>query len=266
MLDIEFSQLSDPGSVRPRNEDYLGYVLPSSPAQARSHGWLFALADGVGGQQQGEVASRAAVIEIVAGFRRAPAMESHSTLLNRLVQTANARICETEALAGPAGAGMSSTIVTCALRFDRATIAHVGDSRCYLVRKQQARVITHDHTVANEQLRLGILSRNEANSVPTRHILSRSLGSELFVKAEIDQVQLLPGDILLLCSDGLHGAVTDEEIASTVGRHQDLEATALELVSSANQQDGSDNISVQLIRIRSVERTGMYRGRPYKLH
>ncbi len=266
MLDIEFSQLSDPGIVRPRNEDYLGYVLPSSPAQARSHGWLFALADGVGGQQQGEVASRAAVTEIVAGFRRAPAMESHSTLLNRLIQTANARICETEALAGPAGAGMSSTVVMCALRFDRATIAHVGDSRCYLIRKQQARVITHDHTVANEQLRLGLLSRKEATSVPTRHILSRSLGSELFVKAEIDQVQLLPGDVLLLCSDGLHGAVTDEEIASTVGRHQDLEATALELVSSANQQDGSDNISVQLIRIRSVERTGMYRGRPYKLH
>jgi protein phosphatase len=142
----------------------------------------------------------------------------------------------------------------------------VGDSRCYLIRKQEARVITQDHTVANEQLRLGILSRKEANSVPTRHILSRSLGSGLFVKAEIDQVQLLPDDVLLLCSDGLHGAVTDEEIASTVGHNQDLQATALELVSSANQQDGSDNISVQLIRIRSVERIGMYRGRPYKLH
>jgi serine/threonine protein phosphatase PrpC len=266
MLDVEFSQLSDVGMVRPRNEDYLGYVLPSSPALVRSHGWLFALADGVGGQRQGEVASRAAVEEVLAGFRRAPAMESHGSLLNRLVQAANARICETEALAGPAGAGMSSTVVMCALRFDRATIAHVGDSRCYLIRNQQARLITHDHTVASEQLRLGLLSKQEANSVPTRHVLSRSLGSGLFVKAEIDQVQLLPGDVLLLCSDGLHGAVADEEIASAIDRHQDLEAVARELVNSANQHDGSDNVSVQLIRIRSVERMGMYRGRPYKLH
>jgi protein phosphatase len=186
-------------------------------------------------------------------------------LLNRLVQSANARICETEALAGPAGAGMSSTVVVCALRFDRATIAHVGDSRCYLIRNQKARVITHDHTVANEQLRLGLLSKQEANSLPTRHVLSRSLGSGLFVKVEIDEVQLLPDDLLLLCSDGLHGAVADAEISATVGRNQALEVTARELVNSANQQDGGDNVSVQLIRIRDVERMGMYRGRPYKL-
>jgi PPM family protein phosphatase len=266
MLDIEFSQLSDPGAVRPRNEDYLGHVIPLSPEEARSHGWLFALADGVGGQQQGEVASRAAVTEVMAGFRRAPAMESHHTLLTRLVQAANARICETEALAGPAGAGMSSTLVMCALRFDRAVIAHVGDSRCYLIRKREARVITSDHTVANEQLRLGILSKKEANSVPTRHVLSRSLGSVLFVKADVDQLQILPEDVLLLCSDGLHGALAGEEIAAIVTQHRDLEAAALELVTNANQKDGSDNVSVQLIRIRSVERTGMYRGRPYKLH
>lgn len=265
MLDLEFSQLSDAGPVRPRNEDYLGYVRPASPEQVRSHGWLFVLADGVGGQRQGEVASRAAVEEVLAGFRRAPAMESHSTLLNRIVQSANARICETEALAGPAGSGMSSTVVVCALRFDRATIAHVGDSRCYLIRNQKVRLITHDHTVAAEQLRLGLLSKQEAKDVPTRHVLSRSLGSGLFVKVEIDEIQLLPDDVLLLCSDGLHGAVEDEEIVSTVVRNKDLEVTVRELVNSANQQDGGDNVSVQLIRIRGVERMGMYRGRPYKL-
>ena len=265
MLDVEFSQLSDVGPVRPRNEDYLGYVRPSSPEQVRSHGWLFVLADGVGGQRQGEVASRAAVEEVLAGFRRAPPMESHSTLLNRLVQSANARICETEALAGPAGSGMSSTVVVCGLRFDRATIAHVGDSRCYLIRNQKARAITHDHTVANEQFRLGLLSKDEAKSVPTRHVLSRSLGSGLFVKVEIDEFQVLPDDVLLLCSDGLHGAVRDEEIQATILRNKDLEATVRELINTANQQDGGDNVSVQLIRIRGVERMGMYRGRPYKL-
>ncbi|HXJ88241.1 MAG TPA: protein phosphatase 2C domain-containing protein [Candidatus Binatia bacterium] len=266
MLEVDFAQLSDPGPVRPRNEDYLGYVKPSSPEHVRSHGWLFTLADGVGGQRQGGVASRAAVEEVLGGFRRAHAMESHGPLLTRLVQAANARICETEALAGPAGAGMSSTIVVCALRFDRATIAHVGDSRCYLIRDSKARALTNDHTVANEQLHLGILSKAEAEEANTRHVLSRSLGSNLFVKVEVNEVQVQAGDVLLLCSDGLHGAVSSEEIARTVSRRSELSAAAQDLVASANRQDGSDNVSVQLIAVRSVERIGMYRGRPYKLH
>ena len=266
MLEVDFAQLSDPGPVRPRNEDYLGYVRPSSPDQVRSHGWLFTLADGVGGQRQGGVASRAAVEEVLGGFRRAHAMESHGPLLTRLVQAANARICETEALAGPAGAGMSSTIVVCALRFDRATIAHVGDSRCYLIRDSKARALTNDHTVSNEQLHLGILSKAEAEVANTRHVLSRSLGSNLFVKVDVTEVQVQAGDVLLLCSDGLHGAVSSDEIARTVSRRSELSAAAQDLVASANRQDGSDNVSVQLIAVRGAERIGMYRGRPYKLH
>ena len=265
MLEVEFAQLSDPGRVRTRNEDYLGYVRPSSPEQVRSHGWLFALADGVGGQRQGEVASRAAIEEVLGGFRRARAMESHSSLLTHLVQSANARICETEALAGPAGSGMASTIVVCALRFDRATIAHVGDSRCYLIRDAKARTVTNDHTVANEQFHMGILSKTELEESETRHVLSRSLGSNLFVKVDVTELQVQAGDVLLLCSDGLHGALGSNEIAFTVSRGTDLNGAAQELVASANRQDGSDNVSVQLIAIRNIERIGMYRGRPYKL-
>lgn len=265
MLEVEFAQLSDLGRVRTRNEDYLGYVKPSSPEQVRSHGWLFALADGVGGQRQGEVASRAAVEEVLGGFRRARAMESHSSLLTHLVQEANARICETEALAGPAGSGMASTIVVCALRFDRATIAHVGDSRCYLIRDAKARALTSDHTVANEQFHMGILSKTELEESETRHVLSRSLGSNLFVKVDVTERQVQAGDVLLLCSDGLHGALESNEIASTVSRGSDLNGSAQELIASANRQDGGDNVSVQLIAIRNIERIGMYRGRPYKL-
>jgi serine/threonine protein phosphatase PrpC len=265
MLDIEFSQLSDPGRVRPRNEDYLGYALPCSPAEARSHGWLFALADGVGGQRQGEVASRAAVEEVIGGFRRAPDMASQRELVMNLVQSANARVRDAGVLSGPAESGMASTIVICALRFDCATVAHVGDSRCYLIRKGEARLITRDHTVASEHERLGILSAEEAAEVTTRHVLSRSLGSRRFVEPEIKQMPLLSGDVLLLCSDGLHGAVSAAEIAHTVSHGHDLDVVARDLVASANQQDGGDNISLQVIRIRRVERTGMYRGRPYRL-
>jgi PPM family protein phosphatase len=265
MLDVEFAELSDPGRVRTRNEDYLGHVVPGSPAQARSHGWLFALADGVGGQRQGEVASRAAVQEVLAGFRRAKETVLHKDLLSQLVQAANARVCESEALSGRSGPGMSSTIVVCALRFDRATIAHVGDSRCYLIRRGKAQTITRDHTVAAEQVRLGVLSADEAAASSTHHVLSRSLGSNLFVNVELDEVQLLAGDMLLQCSDGLHGAVSAPELAQAVDQHRDLNTAAQELVARANQKDGSDNISLHLIRIRSVERLGMYRGRPYKL-
>ncbi len=265
MLDLEFAELSDLGRVRAGNEDYVGHVVPGSPARARSHGWLFALADGVGGQRQGEVASRAAVQEVVGGFQRAKETAQQKELLNQLVQAANARVCETGALAGPSGAGMASTIVVCGVRFDRATIAYVGDSRCYLIRTGDAKPITRDHTVAADQERLGLVSAEEAAESSARHFLSRSLGMNLFVNVDVDEVQLLAGDVLLLCSDGLHGAVSAPEMAQTVGRHRDLNAAARELVSSANEKDGSDNISIQLIRIRSVERMGMYRGRPYKL-
>src|SRR5260370_21649487 len=207
MLDVEFSQLSDPGRVRPRNEDYVGYALPRSPAEARSHGWLFALADGVGGQRQGEVASRAAIEEVTGGFRRAAATAPHREMVMNLVQSANARVFETGVLSDSAGSGMASTLVLCALRFDCATVAHVADSRCYLIRKGDAWAITRDHTVASEQERLGILSAEEAADLSTRHVLSRSLGGRRFVDVEIKQIPLLSVDLLLLCSDGLHGAV-----------------------------------------------------------
>jgi protein phosphatase len=193
-------------------------------------------------------------------------MASQRELLMNLVQSANARVRDAGLLSGPAESGMASTIVICALRFDCATVAHVGDSRCYLIRKGEARLITRDHTVASEHERIGILSAQEAAEVTTRHVLSRSLGSRRFVEPEIKQMPLLSGDVLLLCSDGLHGAVSAAEIAHTVSHGHDLDIVARDLVASANQQDGGDNISLQVIRIRRVERTGMYRGRPYSLH
>jgi protein phosphatase len=265
MLDVEFSQLSDTGRVREHNEDFLGYVAPATPSEARTHGWLFALADGVGGQEKGEVASRAAVESLLAGFRSAAKGEPLAPLLRRLVQTANAHVLATGLAAIPGGVAIATTLVACALRFDRAVVAHVGDSRCYLIRGGHARALTRDHTVASEHIRLGILSEQDAAQASTRHVLSRSLGSDLFVGVEISDHPLHVGDTLLLCSDGLHGVLTASQIAHLVSRGDNLNTVAQELVALANQQDGSDNISVQLIRVRGVERMGMYRGRPYKL-
>ena len=160
---------------------------------------------------------------------------------------------------------MATTVVSCLLRYDRAAVAHVGDSRCYLIRRGQANVLTRDHTVVGEQQRLGILSADEAAESEARHILSRSLGYNLFVNVDLDEHQVLAGDVLLLCCDGLHGALSPQEMAAIVGRDSNLDAAARDLVALAKDKDGSDNISVQLIRIRDVEKVGMYRGRPYKL-
>jgi protein phosphatase len=264
MLDVEFTQLSDPGRVREHNEDYLGYVLPHASAQLRSHGCLFALADGVGGQQKGEVASRMAVESVLAGFVGAREGEAHKALLTKLIQAANTEVFKTGSSSG-SHAGMATTLVACALRFDRAIVAHVGDSRCYLIRSGQARQITTDHTVVNEQSRLGLLSAKEAAESANRHLLSRSVGNDMFVAVDTSEVQMQQADVLVLCSDGLHGTVPGSDIAGIVTENQYLSTAVERLVALANQRDGSDNVSVQLIRIHDVERTGMYRGRPYKI-
>lgn len=264
MLDVEFTQLSDTGRTRDHNEDYLGYVLPYTPAQLRSHGCVFVLADGVGGQRKGEAASQLAVETVLEGFSKAKAGEMHKALLAKLVQSANLKVYE-EGQASPSNAGMATTIVAAALRADRATVAHVGDSRCYLVREAHARPITRDHTIAAEQERLGVLSAKAAAESPNRHFLSRSVGNDMVVNVEIDEVQVQKGDVLLQCSDGMHGSVLPDDMASVISRTVSLRAAAEMLVSMANERDGEDNISVQLIRVHDVERTGMYRGRPYNL-
>jgi protein phosphatase len=265
MLVLDFVQASDCGRVRDHNEDYLGCVFPEAPEQEHSHGWLFALADGVGGQEKGEVASRTAVETLLAGFRQATSGEQLRSLLPRLVQAANAKVYETGLASKPGGVAMATTLVACALRFDRVVVSHVGDSRCYSIRHGHATALTRDHTMVAEQARMGLISDREAAEAETRHILTRSLGNGMFVNVETSDYPVLRGDVLLLCSDGLHGAVPAAEMADIVTRNTDLNSAARELIDAANEHDGGDNVSVQLIRIRSVERIGMYRGRPYKL-
>jgi protein phosphatase len=227
---------------------------------------LFAVADGVGGHAHGEVASRIAVETLLAGFPKAPAGESHTTLLERLVKSANSQIIEAGHTAGAtSGSNMATTVVACALRYDRAAVAHVGDSRCYLVRHGKAHIITRDHTVVNEQVRLGVINAKEAAESASRHLLNRSLGNDLFVNVDVSEHQIMPGDSLLLCSDGMHGSVEPADIAAALAGDVSVDDAAHSLVALAKERDGGDNITVQVVRVRDVERVGMYRGRPYKL-
>ena len=265
MLDVEFAELSDGGLCREHNEDSLGHVAPSTPTQVQSQGWLFALADGLGGHEKGEVASRLAIDTVLAGFRTIPKGVMHVSLLPKLVQEANAAVYDQGHGSKTQAESMGTTLVLCALRFDSAVLSHVGDSRCYLFRDGRGVQLTRDHTMVADQVRLGILSQAEALVAENRHILTRCLGSELFVAADTITVNIIPGDTLLLCSDGLHGCVSDEMITQILCTHSNLNRAAEELVAAANKSGGPDNISVQVIRIRSVERMGLYRGRPYRL-
>ncbi len=268
MLDLDFAELSDIGPTRELNEDCCGHFVPATPEAAQSRGWCFAIADGVGGQAGGEIASSVAIETLLSRLPSISSTEPLTVALPRLIQAANQRVFETAADVveqGRRAGSIATTIVACAIRYDRATVAHVGDSRCYLIRRGQVTQLTGDHTVANEHRRLGILTSRQAASANTSNLLSRSLGSEMFVNVDTRDHLLTAGDVLLLCSDGLYRSVTAADMAAAVDPKHELKAAAANLVSLANARDGSDNVSVQIIRIKSVESVGMYRGRLYKL-
>ncbi len=265
MLDVQFGAVSDFGKVRTNNEDALGSFIPASRHQARSHGFLFAVADGVGGLDLGEVASATAIKVVTEEFAGAQAGTMLISLLPRLVQHANAAVHDRTLEPQYRGKKMATTLVACAMRYDQAVISHVGDSRCYLVRNGKARQITQDHTLVNEQRKMGLLSASEIAASDSRHVLIKSLGPEMFVSPDTTAITLQTGDTLVLCTDGLHDEMPEETIAEIASQKKSADEIAQELVTRAVEIDGADNTTAQVIRVRSVEQIGMYRGRPYRM-
>jgi serine/threonine protein phosphatase PrpC len=265
MLEVQFGEASDFGKVRTNNEDAMGSFIPGSRHQARSHGYLFTVADGVGGMDLGEIASATAVSVMTQEFAAAQSGTMLISLLPRLIQHANAAVHDRTLEPQYRGKKMATTLVACALRYDQAVVSHVGDSRCYLVRSGKARQITQDHTLVNEQRKMGILSASEVATSDSRHVLIKSLGPEMFVSPDTTAVTLQAGDTLVLCSDGLHDEMSETILAEIVSQKKNADELARELVARAVEIDGGDNTTAQVIRIRSVEQMGMYRGRPYRL-
>jgi protein phosphatase len=265
MLDVQFGQASDFGKVRTNNEDAMAAFVPSSRSQARSHGYLFVVADGVGGMDLGEVASAAATSVLVEQFAQAQADTMLISLLPQLIQRANNAVHDCTLNPKYQGKKMATTVVACAIRYDQAIVSHVGDSRCYLVRNGQARQITQDHTLVNEQRKVGLITAGEIATSDSRHVLLRSLGPEMFVSPDTTAISLQPGDTLILSTDGLHDEMKEEEIARIVSQKKTAAELARELVARAVEIDGADNTTAQVMRVRSVEQVGMYRGRHYRL-
>lgn len=265
MLDVVFGQASDPGKVRTNNEDSVGSFVPSSRHQARSHGYLFTVADGVGGLDLGEVASSTAVSVLTSEFESSPGGAMLISLLPRLVQHANAAVHDRTLAPEYRGKKMATTMVACALRHDQAVVSHVGDSRCYLVRKGLVKQLTQDHTWVNEQKKMGLITEREISQSESRHVLIRSLGPEMFVSPDTTALTIQPGDVLVLCSDGVHDELPESTLAAITSQPKPADEVARELVERAVELDGNDNTTAVVIRIRSVEQVGMYRGRPYRL-
>ncbi len=238
--------LTDVGRRRDNNEDAM---LVDEPAG------LFAVADGMGGHAAGEIASRIAVETLAEVARRggegrdARRFEDAARRLEDAVAEANRRICESieehEELRG-----MGTTLVTLLALDDRAVIAHVGDSRAYLLRDGQLRRLTSDHSWVNEQVRRGLLSDDDAQRHPMRNIVTRALGSRSDVSADLAVEPMRGGDVFLLCSDGLNTMLSDAEIQQALLRHRtDPKAACRALVDAANTHGGEDNTTVVVVSV-----------------
>ena len=235
---VEYAWRTDIGRVRSRNED--------SVAVDAGVG-LLVVADGMGGHNAGDVASRMAIEGVLAAMRSAAPSDEDARLV-AAVRHAN------DAIYAAAGedyerSGMGTTVVAAWLRADRLVVAHVGDSRLYRLRGTALEALTRDHTQVQELVDRGILTPEQARVSTRRNFLSRALGT--FSDVEIDRASHRPepGDVYLLCSDGLTNMVDDAEIAAIIRGSATLDAAAGLLVSQANEYGGRDNISVALARL-----------------
>ncbi len=209
---------------------------------------LFAVADGMGGHAAGEVASRIAIESLrdTLGSGGLPASDpaEAAVRLEDALREGNRRICDSVGARGE-WRGMGTTIVALVACGDRAIIGHVGDSRAYRVRGGQLERMTADHSWVSEQVRLGLLTDDEAHRHPMRNIVTRALGNRVDLAVEIRESDLRPGDLFLLCSDGLNTMLTDAEILRTLAdAGGDPEQACQRLVAQANSKGGEDNITV----------------------
>ena len=256
---LEIAAKSDAGRLRPHNEDSIGMDAPIG---------LAVLADGMGGYNAGEVASGMAVSLIVSGMKAALAgvdpdeldamngerlgvriLREQVMLANSAIFNAGRRRKECE--------GMGTTLVAALFYDDRVSVAHLGDSRMYRFREGRLERLTHDHSLLQEQLDSGLISKEEARISGYKNIVTRALGIESKVEAEIRSFDVAPQDIYLLCSDGLNDMLEDEEIRLTVETlGANLELAADQLVDLANENGGRDNISVILVKVKQDSGTG----------
>ena len=244
---------TDVGLKRTNNEDNYGCWLPEDAEERERRGLLLAVADGMGGVKGGEVASRITVETLMHVYRESSGSDVAEDLHGAVV-AAN-RMVHRESVQQPELSGMGTTCTAAVVRGRDVYLAHVGDSRAYLVRSGRTRQLTHDHSLVGQLVRDRQLTAEQARIDPRRNVVTRSLGigAEVEVDAERVSESLRDGDVLILCTDGLHGLVSDEELGAAVKDH-DLDGACDALVALAKKRGGHDNITVILARAESGEK------------
>jgi PPM family protein phosphatase len=250
-VELAFAARTDTGRVRKRNEDAIAVSL--------RHG-IAILADGMGGYNAGDVASSIAVATMMESLERhlsaieigrARGKQIRNMLIDA-VGEAN-RAIQAAAHDNMHYSGMGTTIVAAVFHHDRALVAHAGDSRLYRWRHGELALLTRDHSLMQEQLEAGLVSPEEARTSPTRNLITRALGVEDGVEAEVHEHVTMAGDVYLLCSDGLSDMLTSDEIAGLMAHNDnDIGAACDALVWQANAKGGRDNVSVILAVIKST--------------
>jgi protein phosphatase len=245
---VEVSGQSDIGCQRENNEDSFGYWEPEDDEQFLRKGRLAIVADGMGGYEGGQEASHLAV-ETVSTFYRERNGGTPQQVLNEALQAAHERIRQ-HGFAHPKLRGMGTTCTAIVVVGHALHYVHVGDTRLYLVRSGQITQITRDHSYVGRLVESGVISREEAENHPQRNILTAALGTnaELIMDSPDQPAALQPGDVLVVCSDGLWGQVHDPEILAAVASKIPEDA-ARELIELARERGGPDNITLQVLRV-----------------
>lgn len=252
-MKIEGFGLTDIGRKRKLNEDSFGFFPENG---------FYVVADGMGGHAGGEIASKLAVDsveefiklsadrdDITWPFEIDEAKPKDENRLNVAIRLANSRIFQ-EALANKKLNGMGTTIVAALFAEAHLYIGHVGDSRAYLIKNDEIKQLTDDHSVVYEQMRLGILSKEDAKSHSLRNVLTKALGTEPDIRVDMRAERIDPGDIYLLCTDGLTNMLTDEEMQNIVKNNSNnTENACRELIAAANNNGGIDNITVIILKV-----------------
>lgn len=245
---------SHKGRVRAANEDSFGICGAEG---------LFIVCDGMGGAAAGEVASRVAVDTMLHSLC-APQKNVHTKETDpgpmtkrpdsEVPATLRAAVSEANHLIFSQAAndarlhGMGTTLVTLLAQEKKAWIAHVGDSRCYRYRGGALEQLTHDHSLVDEQVKLGQLTREEAERSPLRNVITRAVGSQRSVTAEVAEIDVEPGDLFLLCSDGLTRELPDARVEGVLGETADLDAICARLIDAANEAGGRDNVTCIVVQ------------------
>lgn len=255
MLKLDPVALTDVGRKREHNEDSLGDLIITgdhnfTPDKLAEKGYLFAVADGMGGYAAGEVASEMAISTLFNRYYNGPQSGSLAEDLMESIIHTNAEVFHAGSISGQGQ--MGTTLTLAVVKGNRVLVGNVGDSRTYLIRNGIPLRVTRDHSLVQDQIDIGALTPEQASKSVIRNIITRAIGHRDEVEPDLFEQELQKGDVILLCSDGLHGLVQEIEMGTIVATEPNLKQAAQRLIDLANERGGVDNISVVLVGITEV--------------